>query len=214
MRASAHRSVVAFLSWALVSLTIPAAGYGQEPSTGAVMRTFRDSGNRMVPAYVLASRTPGFTRGDREAVADSLEAVALQFEETPVLARAAVVAFALAAQPGRGTPYQGSLQRLRRIYDASEDSLMKVHTFGALLDVPGTESEFDLAHALVTAPGTVGALALSALALRGKDDAALYRPPVKMLLRRVIEAGGFRNPNARVIAAAIAEEYGWSVGPS
>ena len=90
---------------------------------------------------------------------------------------------------------------------------MKATALGAFLDAPGSESEFDLVYDFVTAPGVPGAIAFRELENRGRGpDSIVYRAPVRALLKRVIEAGGFQSEDARTAAEAVARQNGWKVG--
>lgn len=179
-------------------------------SANDLIRSFRATDGRTNLGRILAHRDASFSPHDLDVIADSLVSMALS--EDTLLSHRAIAALAFAARPALPLPYAGSLVRLRSIVLQAQDPLVKVSAFGGFLDAPGSEAEFELIQRFVTAPGTAGALAFAELERRGRVSSIVYRPPVRSVLRRVIEAGRFQSPEAQTLAEAVARENGWTVG--
>lgn len=192
MNRIAFRLMVGFCSAGLFALVGPEVGRAQSTrSTNDLLQAFRDkSADADWIGYALADRLEGFSRADREEMADSLEAVAMRPEEDLLLATDAVLALGFAGRPRNEKVYEGSELRLRRIIDQVEGAHMKVVAFSTYLSLPGSGNDVELIERLVYDPGDLGLLATQAILDNGQPGTDMHQPALERVLRFLIEKDG------------------------
>lgn len=207
MRMIMRRSLVLALLGVLIAVD---GGVTQErggTDIAAALASVRSAARPGAARAILAQQRGAHSRADRDALADSLVAIAIAFKrgdpiEMDRAARAARVALASAAAPSRATPYEGAFEALTAIVERSGEVGVRASTLWFVAQLPnGPAVREYLAEFAVSSDE----LAYYAVGLLGRETG----PAGLARLRRLYRDGSVVEPNAVKELAGLAEYHGW-----
>ncbi len=202
------RKGILVLATVLFSPTILGAQVQNSATVEAAINNLRARGAAAGAISLLAGERGGLTMGEKDALADSVVAIAIDYQEGDTQSRylasvAAGIALTSSAGPERAVPYPRAFQALVRVYEGSKGTGSKGRVLKLMTRLPSAGRVVNFLAEAAVSPDPDPAYAAVQLLEGDLGPAGLGR------LRQLFKDEAVVNPEAMELLTSFAETHGW-----